>query len=144
MNSASQPANVISLLEWVQRVFAGSGNDRVLSTQPNDIIQERRSGPSVLVVLVQEPSATDIASWLQQEPQSNATTPNPLAARIDGMTQETTQAVAIRAAAEADVALVLSFIQASWPDYGDLVAEVTATEDDGLRGAIWSGNRWLR
>jgi len=51
------------------------------------------------------------------------------------MPNETAQAVAIRSATEADVALVLSFIR-KLADYGDLAAEVTATEDD-IRAALF-------
>src|SRR5271154_3300321 len=51
------------------------------------------------------------------------------------MPNETAQAVAIRSATEADVALVLSFIR-KLADYGDLSGEVSATVED-IRAALF-------
>jgi GNAT superfamily N-acetyltransferase len=51
------------------------------------------------------------------------------------MAHPTTQAVQIKAATEADAALVLSFIR-KLAEYGDLAGEVSATEDD-IRAALF-------
>ena len=71
----------------------------------------------------------------QEKPRAYAGTVIRLSARIEGMAHETAQAVAIRFATEADVGLVLSFIR-KLADYGDLAAEVIATEDD-IRAALF-------